>query len=1092
MNDVLDSSTIRSKWELEGDVGGRNFFRQRLESKNNEKIINELTKDTMIACIKYLMRLNTRKNSASESEAVNTAVRLHNYFEKIGIDSILEYNNKTDHPDNEINRAILLEAFKIFACECVNIEEVDITAINKTIAERLPEITNRLINNSFQKERNSPNQPASPSFIEKIYNSNMLKLDPESALSISTPIPTPCEFFCGRDNEIKEIKNILSESGYAILKGIGGIGKSETAKWYIKQYKSEYNKILWLSFSKDIRTTLSGTYFPEDAMNPNDTIENAYQRKLARINNLPGRILVVIDNCNILPEDDDELFNFVNYSFDVIITSRSLNDNTTINIEPIADIQILLALFKLHCPKYKDEKNDIALSVLITSLNGHTLLLELYAKLLQRSNMTLEKAIAHAQHQASFSNDTSIRIKKDNKVSSTNLAAHISQLFQLDELSSVYTKGMEIYLTACSMIPDCGLFTSDLKMLSGIDDYNIIYKINDLGWIRIDNDIVFIHPLIRSALLNHYANSNQCSNILNNMTIFTDVNVLFKNQISTEQRNCRNAMLNYVFSTLFSENIEWLCLCKKVFDYLSESPNLANTIQTYDKIRSTIESTALKDSIYHSNIQIVIANIYQKMGNRVSAMSLIDEAISIIEANKNCTDKNYSIIRDDAYIMKAQFYVDAGNYADAQNIFEKEITTERAEHDSTYADILFYIDREKELVVRRNILLDNIVSFGEKSSQTAKAHSDLAVSYSKQKDSRYIEHHEMSISILEEIGLENDYSYANASFAYAVSLLDMNQPQKALPLIEHALPIFIENISDSPESVANIEYLYGECFRQLNDNKQACEHFINSTNMFEILLGEYISANAKVANIYHTIASLLVETDFEESALYLKKCVDIIINLRDETTLYFEKHRALFALCVSNIQLKNIDEYTKAYQLLHDYFEENGNTAIYEHSLYEVSLAAITMNNGYDDLSIINADRACQLLIKNETLLKGYGKQAYYDNRKQAIFIFYTAAFNCDYSSHIEDYISYAEHDFGPSPELNSIYMLAGCTLSNIQMFDVAIKYLSLYEQNVDLYKSSNVAEVRYVIKAFINYYQYKQLPDYEKKYSKLLELYPY
>lgn len=387
-------------------------------------------------------------------------------------------------------------------------------------------------------------------------------------------------------------------------------------------------------------------------MNPNDTIENAYQRKLARINNLPGRILVVIDNCNILPEDDDELFNFVNYSFDVIITSRSLNDNTTINIEPIADIQILLALFKLHCPKYKDEKNDIALSVLITSLNGHTLLLELYAKLLQRSNMTLEKAIAHAQHQASFSNDTSIRIKKDNKVSSTNLAAHISQLFQLDELSSVYTKGMEIYLTACSMIPDCGLFTSDLKMLSGIDDYNIIYKINDLGWIRIDNDIVFIHPLIRSALLNHYANSNQCSNILNNMTIFTDVNVLFKNQISTEQRNCRNAMLNYVFSTLFSENIEWLCLCKKVFDYLSESPNLANTIQTYDKIRSTIESTTLKDSIYHSNIQIVIANIYQKMGNRVSAMSLIDEAISIIEANKNCTDKNYSIIRDDAYIMK--------------------------------------------------------------------------------------------------------------------------------------------------------------------------------------------------------------------------------------------------------------------------------------------------------------------------------------------------------------------------------------------------------------------------------------------------------
>ena len=60
--------------------------------------------------------------------------------------------------------------------------------------------------------------------------------------------PKPCRHFCGRDNELVTLHQLLCSHGKVFLQGIAGIGKSELAKAYAKIHSKEYTNILYLSY----------------------------------------------------------------------------------------------------------------------------------------------------------------------------------------------------------------------------------------------------------------------------------------------------------------------------------------------------------------------------------------------------------------------------------------------------------------------------------------------------------------------------------------------------------------------------------------------------------------------------------------------------------------------------------------------------------------------------------------------------------------------------------------------------------------------------------------------------------------------------
>jgi alpha-D-ribose 1-methylphosphonate 5-phosphate C-P lyase len=81
---------------------------------------------------------------------------------------------------------------------------------------------------------------------------NVLKWFSDNSLSPSVKdfvydsgVPKPCRYFCGRESELTNLHKLLCENGVVFLRGIAGIGKSELAKAYAKEYGKQYTNILY-------------------------------------------------------------------------------------------------------------------------------------------------------------------------------------------------------------------------------------------------------------------------------------------------------------------------------------------------------------------------------------------------------------------------------------------------------------------------------------------------------------------------------------------------------------------------------------------------------------------------------------------------------------------------------------------------------------------------------------------------------------------------------------------------------------------------------------------------------------------------------
>lgn len=109
-------------------------------------------------------------------------------------------------------------------------------------------------------------------------------------------VPKPCRHFCGRDSELDALHKLLTDEGKVFLHGIAGIGKSELAKAYAKQYKKEYTNILYIIYSGDLMRDVTGMDFSDDL--PEDTDDERFRKHNRFLRSLKEDTLIIIDNFN--------------------------------------------------------------------------------------------------------------------------------------------------------------------------------------------------------------------------------------------------------------------------------------------------------------------------------------------------------------------------------------------------------------------------------------------------------------------------------------------------------------------------------------------------------------------------------------------------------------------------------------------------------------------------------------------------------------------------------------------------------------------------------------------------------------------------
>jgi len=253
---------------------------------------------------------------------------------------------------------------------------------------------------------------------------------------ITSSVVYPDVNFVGRDNELAEIHAKLSGTPNKIfLVGIGGIGKSEIAKMYVKLHTNDYDTVLWIPFEKNLLSTFTNdNIFPMRGIQRSDYPEDSdsiyFYRKLNHFKEIANsKTLLIIDNFDV--PSDEYLDQICSGEYAIIFTTRNHHISAKIpeiNIGELSNEQNLIDLFKIEYKRPISETELRTVKEIIKLYDKHTLSIRLIAGAMSSQRIT-PYAMLEVLHKNHEINDREKR--------ATNIIyERIKQVFHLSSLST--------------------------------------------------------------------------------------------------------------------------------------------------------------------------------------------------------------------------------------------------------------------------------------------------------------------------------------------------------------------------------------------------------------------------------------------------------------------------------------------------------------------------------------------------------------------------------------------------------------------------------------------------------------------------------
>lgn len=334
---------------------------------------------------------------------------------------------------------------------------------------------------------------------------------------LDTRTPSAGSVFVGRDSELESIHERLQAEFCLFLEGIGGIGKSELAKQYVKKYKKHYENVLYLRYTGSLKQTIVNIHFVDDT--PDKSEELLFEEHFRFFQLLDSSTLVILDNFDTVPEEETLFHQFIDMNFRLLCTTRSHIEE--VSIQPVHEIQemgYLLELFYAYAP-HANKKESVVIDI-IEEVYCHTLTVEMAAKTLTVSCLEPEELLSALRTEGvHLSNPNKIKVTKDSETTKKRLYRHIQTLFRLQELS----RNNLDTLRYMALMPETGISRSIFHQWQHTQDYNSVNDLIHLGWIQRDSetDHISLHPLIHEVIKQFEApNFQNCAKILQG--IYTD------------------------------------------------------------------------------------------------------------------------------------------------------------------------------------------------------------------------------------------------------------------------------------------------------------------------------------------------------------------------------------------------------------------------------------------------------------------------------------------------------------------------------------------------------------------------------------------
>lgn len=328
--------------------------------------------------------------------------------------------------------------------------------------------------------------------------------------SIQSNIGEPKTTFKDRVEIVEDIYNTFSSGVNTIfLEGMGGIGKSEIAKKFAKNYKNDFDTIVFANFStnletlfisdKEIRISNFSRGTNSDGKQEKDV--EYFDRKLAKLKEISDtRALLIIDNFDV--DYDIHLEEVMNGKYKLLITTR--NDFSDygfniIKIEEIKNMNIVKEMF-FECYGSRDIDGKI-LTEILNMVNSHTMTVELIAKQMDAGLIDPEDMLQALRKTGISAFDE--KIKHDVKMQARTAYDFVKALFDMSKLNM---SERDIMLNM-SVMPYSGVSRRMFKELCELKSMQEVNNLIDRSWIRHDVEIDFIslHPVVAEVVRKEFA-----------------------------------------------------------------------------------------------------------------------------------------------------------------------------------------------------------------------------------------------------------------------------------------------------------------------------------------------------------------------------------------------------------------------------------------------------------------------------------------------------------------------------------------------------------------------------------------------------------
>lgn len=309
-------------------------------------------------------------------------------------------------------------------------------------------------------------------------------------------VPKACAHFCGRNQELSTLHELISEKRIIFLQGIAGIGKSELAKAYARAYRKDYTNILYLTYSGDLRQDIIDLDFVDDL--PEDTEEDRFRKHNRFLRSLKEDTLLIIGNFNTTAGKDAFFSVLLKYRCRILFTTRSRFDNyASFNLGEISDPDALLSLMGYF---YSDAKRKQSiLKQIIQTVHSHTLAVELSARLLETGILEPQELLARLQVEKSALGATdTIDIVKDGQSRKATYYEHIHTLFSLYRLSEEELNIMRGLI----FVPVSGVSGRLYANWMKLSDMNRINDLIEKGFVQTQSGRqISLHPMIQEVAI---------------------------------------------------------------------------------------------------------------------------------------------------------------------------------------------------------------------------------------------------------------------------------------------------------------------------------------------------------------------------------------------------------------------------------------------------------------------------------------------------------------------------------------------------------------------------------------------------------------